>query len=383
VDSQDRKFMRRALALAEKSAGMASPNPPVGCVIVREGRILGQGWHEYQSRDHAEAKALAGAQTGVRGATAYVTLEPCVHYGRTPPCTSSLIAAGVRRVVIGHGDPNPLVAGKGISALQSAGIEVEVGVLQLDAGRLIEPFACHITTGMPLVVSKVGMSLDGRIATAGNRSDRITSEESREFSQRLRLQLDALLVGVGTVVVDDPQLSYRGKLPKARPLIVAVLDSHLRTPPTARIFLEQQEGRILIYCRTDAPIRRRQELEARGAGIIPVAHGPQGLDLNQVLRDLAGRDILSVLVEGGSKVHWSFVSANLVDKFYFFVAPVILGGNCAVPAVGGEGYASVEAAPAFKISREFRAGSDLILETYPSSSRSILSPWLGSPLIRR
>jgi diaminohydroxyphosphoribosylaminopyrimidine deaminase/5-amino-6-(5-phosphoribosylamino)uracil reductase len=375
-DALDRKFMRRALTLAEKSAGMASPNPPVGCVIVREGRVLGQGWHEYQARDHAEAKALASAQAGVRGATAYITLEPCAHYGRTPPCASSLIAAGVRRVVIGRGDPNPLVAGKGISALRSAGIEVEAGVLQLEAGRLIEPFACHVTTGMPLVVSKVGMSLDGRIAAAGNRSDRITSEESREFSQCLRLQLDALLVGVGTVVVDDPQLSYRGKLPKARPLIAVVLDSHLRTPPTARIFQERPEGHILIYCRTDASTTRRQELEASGAAIIPVAHGPQGLDLNQVLRDLAGRGILGVLVEGGSKVHWSFVSANRVDKFYFIVAPVILGGNSAVPAVGGEGYASVEAAPAFKISREFRAGSDLILETYPSYSRSILSPWL-------
>jgi len=357
------------------SAGMASPNPPVGCVIVWEGRILGEGWHEYQSRHHAEANALAVAQAGARGATAYVTLEPCAHYGRTPPCADALIAAGVRRVVIGCEDPNPLVTGKGISALRSAGVEVEVGMMQLEAGRVIEPFACHVTTGMPLVVSKVGMSLDGRIATGGDRSDRITSEASREFSQRLRLQLDALLVGVGTIMIDDPRLSYRGKLPKARPLIAAVLDSHLRTPPSARIFQERPEGGVLIYCRTDAPAARKEELQARGAGVVPVGHGPQGLDLHQVLRDLAGRQILGVLVEGGSGIHWSFVSANLVDKFYFFMAPVVLGGNRAVPAVGGAGYASVEAAPAFKITGEFRAGDDRMLETYPRFSRSILSPW--------
>jgi len=262
-DPHDRKFMRKALTLAEKSAGVASPNPPVGCVIVREGRILGQGWHEYQSRHHAEAKALAGAPAGVRGATAYITLEPCVHYGRTPPCAAALIAAGVRRVVIGREDPNPLVTGKGISVLRSAGVEVEAGVFQLEAGRIIEPFACHVTTGMPLVVCKVGMSLDGRIATGGDRSDRITSEPSREFSQRLRLQLDALLVGVETILIDDPQLTYRGKLPKAHPLIAVVLDSHLRTPPTARIFQERPEGSILIYCRADAPEARRRELQAK------------------------------------------------------------------------------------------------------------------------
>jgi diaminohydroxyphosphoribosylaminopyrimidine deaminase/5-amino-6-(5-phosphoribosylamino)uracil reductase len=377
-DSQDRKFMRKAWKLAEMSAGMASPNPPVGCVIVREGRILGEGWHEYQSRHHAEANALAGALADVQGATAYVTLEPCVHYGRTPPCAAALLAAGVRRVVIAREDPNPLVTGKGISALRSAGVEVEVGMMQLEAGRVIEPFACHVTTGMPLVVSKVGMSLDGRIATGGDRSDRITSEASREYSQLLRLQLDALLVGVGTIITDDPQLSYRGKLPKARPLIAVVLDSHLRTPPTARIFQERPEGSVLIYCRTDAPAARRGELQAKGAGIVPVADGPQGLDLHQVLRDLAGREILGVLVEGGSRIHWSFVSANLVDKFYFFMAPVVLGGTRAVPAVGGEGYASVEAAPAFKIIGEFHAGDDLIVETYPRFSRSILSPWRSS-----
>jgi len=369
--------MRKALALAEMSAGVASPNPPVGCVVVRDGRILSKGWHEYRSRLHAEANALAAARTDVRGATAYVTLEPCVHYGRTPPCAAALIAAGIRRVVVAREDPNPQVKGKGISALRSAGVEVEVGLLQLEAGRVIEPFACHVITGVPLVVSKVGMSLDGRIAAGGDRSDRITSEASHEFSQRLRLQLDALLVGIGTILVDDPRLSYRGKLPKARPLIAVVLDSDLRTPPAARIFQERPpEGSVLIYCRPDAPAARRGELQGKGACLIPVDHGSKGLDLRQVLRDLAARDILGVLVEGGSRIHWSFVSADLVDKFYFIMAPVVLGGDRAVHAVGGEGFASVEAAPPYRITGEFRAGNDLILETYPKASRSFLSPWL-------
>jgi diaminohydroxyphosphoribosylaminopyrimidine deaminase / 5-amino-6-(5-phosphoribosylamino)uracil reductase len=376
VDVQDRKFMRRALALAEKSIGLASPNPPVGCVIAQNGRIAGRGWHEYRGRDHAEVRALAAAQDRARGGTAYVTLEPCAHYGRTPPCAAALSAAGIRRVVIALGDPNPMVAGKGISALRAAGIDVEVGVLQAEAGRLIEPFACHITTGLPLVVSKVGMSLDGRIAAAGAQRERITSEEGGAFGQELRLRLDALLVGVGTVLTDDPQLSYRGRLPKARPLMPVVLDGMLRTPPEARVFQGRHESGALIFCRVDAPKARREALAGRGAEVIPIAHGPRGLDPHQVLRELGARDILGVLVEGGSEVHWSFLSADLVDKFYFVIAPIVLGGKTAVPAVGGIGYPSAGAAPRFMITRSLRAGPDLIFETYPRSSRSILSPWL-------
>jgi len=369
--------MRQALTLAEKSLGQASPNPPVGCVIVQQGVVVGKGWHEYEGRDHAEVRALAGAGSRARGATAYVTLEPCAHYGRTPPCASSLVAAGVRRVMVARLDPNPLVSGKGIRQLRSAGIEVELGLLHVEAGRIIEPFACHVTTGLPLVVGKVGMSLDGRIAAAGSPGGRITSEESRNFSQHLRLQLDALLVGIGTVLADDPQLSYRGKLPKARPLMTVVLDSTLRTPASARLLDAEPAPHVLIFCGADAPRERRRRLEARGAEVLQVAHGPRGLDLKRVLKELGDRDILGLLVEGGSKVHWSFLSANLADKFYFNVAPVVLGGEKAVPAVGGTGYGSVNEAPRFRIGRSFSAGPDLILESYPSYSRSILSPWLA------
>jgi diaminohydroxyphosphoribosylaminopyrimidine deaminase/5-amino-6-(5-phosphoribosylamino)uracil reductase len=378
MDSHDHKFMRQAMALAEKSLGLASPNPPVGCVIVQVDEVVGRGWHEYSARDHAEVRALAEAESRARGATAYLTLEPCVHYGRTPPCVSALIAAGVIRVVVAQVDPNPKVAGKGIAALRSAGIEAELGLLQAEAARIIEPFACHVTTGLPLVVSKVGMSLDGRIAAAGNSSSGwITSEEGRGFGQHLRLQMDALLVGIGTVLMDNPQLTYRGDLPKTRPLVPVVLDSFLRTPPDARLIQSTAPQGTIIFCRPDAPQERRRALQAKGAEIVELAYGPHGLDLNQTLAELGRRKILGLLVEGGSEVHWSFLSANLVDKFFFIIAPMILGGRNAVPSVGGVGYASAEDAPRFRIARSLSAGPDLILEAYPSYSRSILSPWLS------
>jgi diaminohydroxyphosphoribosylaminopyrimidine deaminase/5-amino-6-(5-phosphoribosylamino)uracil reductase len=375
VDSQDRKFMRRALTLAEKSLGLASPNPPVGCVIVQQGKVVGQGWHEYKDRDHAEVRALAAAGSNARSGTAYVTLEPCVHQGRTPPCVSALIAAGVQRVVVAHVDPNPVVSGNGISAMRAAGIEVTVGALRAEAGRIIEPFACHVTTGLPLVVGKVGMSLDGRIAAAGGPGGRITSEEGLGFGQQLRLRLDALLVGIGTVLADDPQLSYRGKLPKARPLTTVVLDTFLRTPPSARLFQAVPEPHVLIFCGPDAPEERKRELEARGAEVVTLERGPQGLDLRGVLLELGKRNVLGLLVEGGSEIHWSFLSSNLVDKFFFIIAPFVLGGSKAVPSVGGKGYAFPSEAPCFRITCSFNAGPDLILETYPSYSRSIISPW--------
>jgi diaminohydroxyphosphoribosylaminopyrimidine deaminase/5-amino-6-(5-phosphoribosylamino)uracil reductase len=375
VISGDRKFMRRALALARRSLGLAAPNPPVGCVIVRDGKIAGEGWHEYRTRDHAEANALREAGAAARGATAYVTLEPCVHYGRTPPCVSGLIAAGVRRVVVALQDPNPVVSGNGIRQLRAAGMEVEVGPYAAEAARTIEPFACHVTTGMPLVVGKVGMSLDGRIAAAGNPSGWITSEKGRQFGQQLRLQLDAVLVGVGTLLIDDPRLSYRGKLPKARPLVAVVLDRRLRTPPGARLLQAAAEPHVWIFCGEDAPQAKRRDLESRGAEIIPVAHGSKGLDLREVLRELGRRRILGLLVEGGSEVHGSFVAAELIDKFFFIIAPLILGGRNAVPSVGGAGYGSAAEAPRFRITRRLNAGPDLILEAYPSYSRSRYSPW--------
>lgn len=375
-DTADHKFMKMALALAEKGIGLTSPNPSVGCVVVRDGRVVGRGTHEYSLKDHAEVKALREASGRSNGATAYVTLEPCCHHGRTPPCVDGLMLAGIRRVVVARIDPNPRVSGKGIERLRASGMCVDVGLMAEEAGKLIENFACRITTGLPLVVSKVGMTLDGKIGTGRPDGRWITAPESREFGQRLRLGADALLVGIGTVLADDPELTYRGQARKIRPLVRVILDSRLRTPSSARLFLTEPRTPVLIFCGTGAPLRRQRELESRGAEIVRITHGRHGLNLNAVLKELGERNILELLVEGGSFIHWSFLCANLVDKFYFIVAPLVLGGTDAVPPVGGRGFKTVKDSAKFKVRRFFSSGPDVILETYPLCSRSIISPWL-------
>jgi diaminohydroxyphosphoribosylaminopyrimidine deaminase / 5-amino-6-(5-phosphoribosylamino)uracil reductase len=376
-DSNDRRFMKKALALAEKGLGLASPNPSVGCVIVQDGRIVGRGWHEYTRLDHAEVRALREAGIRSNKATAYLTLEPCCHQGRTPPCVTRLIEASIRRVVVGRVDPNPKVSGQGIEILRSSGIQVDVGLMEKEAGKIIESFACQITTGLPFVISKVGMSLDGKIGTAAGRTRWITSPEGREFGQRLRLSVDALLVGIGTVLSDDPELTYRGGEPKARPLTRVVLDGSLRIPASARLLQSSSQFPVLIFCSEPAAPNRRGELENAGAEIVPIPCSGDQLDLHAVLRELGKRQILGVLVEGGSRIHWSFLSNRLVDRFYFIIAPLVLGGKDAVPSVGGQGYELVADSPRFRIGGSFYAGPDLVLETYPSYSRSIISPWLS------
>jgi diaminohydroxyphosphoribosylaminopyrimidine deaminase/5-amino-6-(5-phosphoribosylamino)uracil reductase len=374
-DARDRRYMSTALALAEKHIGLASPNPSVGCVVVRNGKIIGRGWHEYRALDHAEVRALKTASGPTRGATVYVTLEPCSHTGRTPPCTDILIGKGIGRVVAARVDPNPLVSGRGIEKLRSRGIRVDVGLMEERAGEIIESFACRMTTGLPLVVSKVGMSLDGKIDTGKKGGRRISSAEGREFGQSLRLRADAILIGVGTLLTDNPQLTYRGPGSRSRPLLRVVLDTHLRTPPDARIFQNACHVPVLIFCKKGAAAERQKKLEARGGEIIPVPTAGRILNLEAVLMELAKRDVLGLLVEGGSRVHWEFLSRKMVDCFYFIVAPMILGGENAVPSVGGKGYGTTAVSPKFRIRRSFSAGTDMVLEAYPSYSRSIISPW--------
>jgi diaminohydroxyphosphoribosylaminopyrimidine deaminase/5-amino-6-(5-phosphoribosylamino)uracil reductase len=376
-DAADSRFMKQALRLAEEASGLASPNPTVGCVIVRNGRVVGRGWHEYDLMDHAEVRAIGQTSGSLRDATAYVTLEPCCHRGRTPPCAERLVKAGIGRVVVARIDPNPLVSGRSIERLRSAGIRVDVGLLSEEAGKLIEAFACQISTGLPLVVSKAGMSLDGKIGTGHPEGRWITSLESREFGQRLRLTADALLVGIGTVLSDDPELTYRGSASKRRPLMKVILDAQLRTPRTARVFQTSPRTPVLIFCHERVSEAHRVELEREGAEVVSVPGSGDELNLRVVLEELGRRDVLGVLVEGGSKTHWSFLSNRLVDKFYFIIAPIVLGGENSVPSVGGKGYASVDESPKFKITRCFSVGPDIVLETYPSYSRSIVSPWLS------
>jgi diaminohydroxyphosphoribosylaminopyrimidine deaminase/5-amino-6-(5-phosphoribosylamino)uracil reductase len=377
-DALDRKFMKKAILLAKKGLGAASPNPSVGCVIVKDGRVLGRGWHEYASLDHAEVRALHEAGIEARDATVYVTLEPCCHQGRTPPCVNALIAAGVGRVVIACTDPNPIVSGRGAERLRSAGIHVDMGLMAEEAKKIIEAFACYVTTHRPLVVCKAGMSLDGKIGTGSPEGIRISSPEGIEFGQGLRLQSDALLVGVNTVLSDDPELTYRGNFPKSRPLIKVILDSGLRTPPSARLFRGIPPSPVLIFCSSEASSVRRLALEKAGAEVITVpCHEADGLDIPTILQELGHRKVLSLLVEGGSRVHWSFIEGNYADLFVFIIAPVVLGGIHAIPAVGGKGYVATAEAPRFRIRKTHRVGSDMVVEAYPSYSRSIVSPWAG------
>ena len=375
-NAADRRYMKKALALAEKGLGLASPNPSVGCLIVRDGRVAGRGWHEYTQKDHAEVRALREAGQRARNATAYVTLEPCCHQGRTPPCTKILMRSGVSRVVVARIDPDPRVAGKGIERLRSAGIRVDVGLMSREAGRVIESYACHRTSGIPLVTSKVGMSLDGKIGTGRQEGRRITSAEGNEFGQHLRRMADAILVGIGTVLFDDPELNCRAKEPRARPLLRVVLDSRLRTPPAARLFRTCPDYPVLLFCSRHAAESRAAKLERQGAEIIRIAGSDAGLDPRAVLRELGHRGVLGLLVEGGSRIHWSFLSMELVDKFFFIIAPFVLGGRDSVPSVGGKGYGATADAPRFRIRESRSAGPDMVLEAYPSYSRSIISPWL-------
>jgi diaminohydroxyphosphoribosylaminopyrimidine deaminase/5-amino-6-(5-phosphoribosylamino)uracil reductase len=374
MPGDDNRFMKQAIRLAERSAGLASPNPSVGCVIVKDGVIVGRGHHEYALRDHAEVAALREAGEAAHGATAYVTLEPCSHHGRTGPCADRLIKAGIRRVVIPLIDPNPKVAGRGVEKLRQAGLIVDIGLSAGEAGKIIETFACHVITGLPLVAAKAGMSLDGKIGTGFPEGRHITSPEGLEFGQSLRLKMDAVLVGVETVLSDDPELTYRGRLHKGRPLTRVVLDSALRTPPSARLFKDRKTP-VLLFCAGGAPDAQKTALESAGAEVVAVREYGGELDLVKVLRELGKRNVLGVLVEGGSRVHGSFLVRNLVDVFYFIISPVVLGGTAAIPVVGGRGYESIAAAPKFRIRRHYQAGSDIILEAHPSTSRSIVSPW--------
>jgi diaminohydroxyphosphoribosylaminopyrimidine deaminase / 5-amino-6-(5-phosphoribosylamino)uracil reductase len=324
--------MAQALDLASDAVGLASPNPTVGCVIVREGHLVGQGAHEYDRLDHAEVVALRQAGDLARGATAYVTLEPCSHHGRTGPCTDALTAAGVARVVVATADANPAVLGRGIEKLRQAGIEVATGVLQQPAQRLNDAFAKYIRTGLPFVTLKAAMSLDGRIAPPP--SDRkpkeiawITGAESRRQVQQLRHSVDAVITGIGTVLADDPMLTDRSDLPRRRPLLRVVLDSQLRLPTDSKLAQSARED--LIVFTANPSEQRLQALSEAGVEIrrIPPEPGSRYLSLTRVLQALGEMQITSVMVEAGSQLNASFLNAGLVHRLYLFYAAYFLGAE--------------------------------------------------------
>jgi diaminohydroxyphosphoribosylaminopyrimidine deaminase/5-amino-6-(5-phosphoribosylamino)uracil reductase len=340
ITDRDRYWMQRALSLARRGMGLASPNPAVGCVLLdRKGELAGEGWHEYDRLDHAEIAALkAAGESGkdIRGGTAYVTLEPCSHTGRTGPCSQALIQAGVKRVVAATVDPNPLVSGRGLAALRAAGIEVSVGICQAEARRLNEGFACWVQHKRPFVLMKVAITLDGRIAPPPGLHPLhppfwITGEEARAAVQTLRWQADAVLTGIGTVLADDPMLTDRSGQRRRRPLLRVVLDSALRIPLGSKLVATARNDLLVITASTDEG--RACELRSRGVRVEVLAAEGGVAPLDKVLLKLGEEGILTLLTETGSRLNTALLAAGLVDRIQVFVSPQIMGSG-AVPAFG-------------------------------------------------
>lgn len=360
--SSDTIWMRRALRLAERGRGLASPNPPVGAVVVRDGEVVGEGFHRGPGTPHAEVVALDAAGDAARGATIYVTLEPCVHHGRTGPCVPRVIEAAPARVVVATTDPNPVVDGRGIAAIRDAGIEVEGGVGAADAERLIASFTKFIRAGRPFVTAKVAVSLDGRAAAADGSSQWITGPTARRDAHRLRAASGAVLVGVGTVVRDDPRLTVRLRSYRGRQPIRVILDSSSRTPAEAAVL--SSEASTLIATTDKATEEAAEVLRARGAEVVRLPARDGRVDVATVLEALGRRDVVDVLVEGGPTVLGDVVERSLVDRYVFYVAPMLLGS-------GGPGAVAGLIAPTIADARELRidsvrhVGADLRIEASP------------------
>lgn len=329
--------MREALELAERGRGRTSPNPAVGAVLVRNGTVVGRGFHTWAGIDHAEIAALREAGDAARGATLYITLEPCSHHGRTKPCADALIEAGVGRVVAAMQDPNPLVSGKGFERLRAAGIEVTLDQEHTaQAERLNEPFVHFMRTGLPLVTIKAALTLDGKIAAPQDNLGWITSDVARADVQRVRHFSDAILTGIGTVLQDDCLLTDRSGLERSRPLLRIVLDSQLRIPLHSKM-ITSATGDVLLVGTSAAPEKRRTALERAGIRVL-IADGPGGrTDPRQLIEYLAKERYLSLMVEAGSKVNWTMLDSQIADKVLFYYAPKILGGMKSLPVAGGQG----------------------------------------------
>ena len=355
-------WMRRALELAEQGTALASPNPLVGAVLVRDGAVVGEGFYTYAGKLHAEVKAIEQAGERSRGATLYINLEPCCHTGRTGPCTEAIIAAGVRKVVAAMDDPNPLVSGKGFERLRQARVAVEVGLCREEAERLNEAFARYVLTGLPLVTLKAAMTLDGKIAAPDDNTGWVTSEQARAEVQRQRHAHDAIWTGIGTVLADDPLLTDRTGLPRRRPLLRVVMDSRLRLPLTARM-LQRVEDDVLVFCSSSADAHKRTHLEQRGVRVC-ASLGEGRPDLRAVLQELGRREITSVLLEAGAKLNGAALDAGIVDKVFLYYAPKILGGTNALPLASGQGIRAMRDALAVRNIRHYQFGEDFAVEGY-------------------
>ena len=362
VSDQDVKFMKLALKEAGKGVGRTSPNPAVGAVIVKNGHIVGKGFHKRAGTPHAEVHALNAAGDQAKNSTLYVTLEPCNHTGRTPPCTKGILKSGIRRVVVGMIDPNPGVAGGGCEFLTARGLDVTSGILKDACEKINRPFIKHITTGLPWVIIKAGVSLDGRIAARTGDSGWITNELSRQEVHRIRNRTDAIMIGIGTALSDDPSLTTRLHAKKGRDPLRVILDTHLRLSPDAKMLQLSSNAETWIFCGPDPSEPDMHKLKAAGARVKKVGLTPEGhVDIRDVLTELGHSGITSVLVEGGSRIHGALLRSGLADQAYLFVAPIFIGGD-GVPLVDELGTKTVKAARRMKMTRSRRFGEDVMIE---------------------
>ncbi len=336
----DYQHMQRALELARRGEGYVEPNPMVGCLLVKAGRVVGEGYHRKFGKPHAEVNALRAAGSKAKGATCYVTLEPCAHFGKTPPCADALIEAGIKRVMVAARDPNPLVAGRGIKKLRAAGVHVDLGLMKKEAERLIAPFRSFHIEKRPFITLKWAQSIDGKIATHTGDSKWITSRAARQQAHRLRARVDAILVGSGTVLADDPELTARLAKPK-RIATRVVLDSRLRTPPTSKLVMSAAAWPVLIATTDAAPARKRRLLERAGCEVHVLPSRRGKISLPALLALLHERGCTNLMVEGGSAVLSAFWDAGLVDRAEIYVAPRLVGGNRSLSALCGQGVAKI------------------------------------------
>ncbi|MEP6972556.1 MAG: bifunctional diaminohydroxyphosphoribosylaminopyrimidine deaminase/5-amino-6-(5-phosphoribosylamino)uracil reductase RibD [Actinomycetota bacterium] len=359
---EDARHMRRAIELAQLGRGLVSPNPMVGAVVVRGDEIVGEGWYEGpRGRPHAEVLALQHAGDRARGATLYCTLEPCDHHGSTPPCTELVISSGVSRVVVAAGDPNPIVDGRGLVRLRAAGIELLEGILAGDAHRLNEAFERHVTTGLPFVTWKSAASLDGRTAAHDRSAKWITGEAARDDAQRLRAAADAIVVGAGTAIADDPSLTVRLPGYAGRPPLRVLVDASGRTPADARIFDDRAPTIVATGPRVDR--KSVDAWTAAGADVeVFEEEDSGGVSLPELLANLGKRDVQGLLVEGGATLAWSFVRERLVDRVVLYLAPKLVGGALAPGVLMGDGFAPIGNALALEIVSVDRIGDDVRVE---------------------
>jgi len=350
--------MALALALAKRGLGTVAPNPAVGCVIVKDGRIVGRGWTRRGGRPHAETEALRRAGAAARGATAYVSLEPCAHHGETPPCADALVAAGIARAVVAATDPDHRVNGRGIGRLEDAGIDVATGLLAAEAEDVNAGFFLRVREGRPLVTLKLATSLDGRIATHTGESRWITGEAARRFAHLLRAKHDAILVGARTVAADDPELTCRLPGLEARSPVRIVVDGHLSLPLTAKLVATAQTVPTVVITLSNAPVERRRALEDLGLALIDAEPDSSGyIDMGDMLRKLGAHGITRVLCEGGAHVAAALLRAGLVDRLAWFRAPIVIGGD-GIPAAEAFGVDALTMARAFRRTGSRALGPD-------------------------